>query len=399
MSVINKMLRDLDENKHRPESKPDSIQSDVTRRTGVIPQQLPHQLGVNAVVIMAAVALLLVVAIAWWLGLEMGKKVNLSTPLATPAVQSEVTPLATPLAIPTTTESRAAITPQLVTTTVSDSMVSNNTDTSATEVEHAARTATSAAVATQASHGEQEAKAKTVNNASDTASGNAGNDLPATNQELQVAVADAGEQANAQPSMRITAASKSQDELAQDAYIKGNVAYHRGEINEAIAEYQKALELKPEMHDARAQWVAVLFAKQEVSRALAILQQGINLFPQHTAYRLVAARIWQDQQQPTRALEVLLATSPNERIQEYLQLQAALAQQTKRWQVALESWQTLLQQFGADGRSLLGSAIALDNLGRLEEAKMYYLQAREQGGLSQPSQQFIAQRLQQLEGI
>ena len=220
-----------------------------------------------------------------------------------------------------------------------------------------------------------------------------------TPQPEQVSVAKPSTTAEPVSSMSITASSKTDLELAQDVHVKGNLAYQRGDVEEAILHYQRALRLKPDLHDSRARLVAIFYAKQNINEANVLLQQAIKSYPEHTAYRLLAARIWQEQGVPERALQVLHEHTPTTRAKEYWQLQAALAQQAKQWQVALQSWQALLQNFNNDARWLLGSAIALDQLQRFEEARVYYLQAQQDGSLSQASLNFVAQRLAQLDGI
>ena len=398
MSVINKMLRDLDANKQQPESNYTQNTGEGARPTGIIASQSPRQVRLSSVILVGSIIIVLGVAIgvAWWLGLAMGKQNAATTPVSMVSNDSGGAVVAvtqTPVSASMEQEEQEKLADKnvLLATKSDENTVSTEQLTAHSQIQPTAQLEVQPTVELAEQSTAQPSVLKPPP------------DEQLLAEEQQLAEVKQQEEPKeplaTPPSMQITVASKSNDELAQDAYVKGNVAYQRGEVNEAVAAYQKALELKPELHDARAQWVALLFAKQEVNRALALLQQGMNLFPQHTPYRLLAARIWQDQQQPSRALDVLLTSPPTERIQEYLQLQAALAQQTQRWQVALESWQTLLQQYGLDVRGLLGSAIALDNLARFDEAKMYYLQAREQGGLSQQSQNFIAQRLRQLEGI
>ena len=76
MSVINKMLRDLDANKQQPESNYTQNTSEGARPTGVIASQSPRQVRLSSVILVGSIIIVLGVAIgvAWWLGLAMGKQ-------------------------------------------------------------------------------------------------------------------------------------------------------------------------------------------------------------------------------------------------------------------------------------------------------------------------------------
>ncbi|WP_111978321.1 tetratricopeptide repeat protein [Algibacillus agarilyticus] len=197
----------------------------------------------------------------------------------------------------------------------------------------------------------------------------------------------------AKPIFSMRPTEKSADELARKALDKGNEAYNRGRFSLAEIEYKKALSIKPALHEARAQWVGLLYGEKNHQKALNILQRGIKNYPEHTGYRLLAARVWLSIEQPHSALNVLLNHTPQERAIEYYQLSAALAQQTMQWSLALQNWQALLLNNQPQGQWLLGAAIAFEKLGKAKEADKHYKQALTVGGLSQSSLEFIKLKL------
>ncbi|AWB68817.1 hypothetical protein C2869_21505 [Saccharobesus litoralis] len=186
---------------------------------------------------------------------------------------------------------------------------------------------------------------------------------------------------------------KSNYDLAAKALQRGDEAQSRGRFIQAESEYKKALKLQPDLHDARAKWVSLLYGEADQQQAIRVLQQAIDNYPEHTGYRLLLARIYQELGQSAAALHSLTGHSPLSNVNEYHQLTAALAQQNQQWQLALEHWQILLLSNRPRGKWLLGAAIAFEKQNKLNEAEKHYKQALQVGGLSNASLIYIQQKL------
>ncbi len=220
------------------------------------------------------------------------------------------------------------------------------------------------------------------------------NDAKAESKEVEVTT---------EPSFSIKKSDKTPSELAQAALSKGIAAYNKGYIAQAENEFSNALSLQPSLHDARARWSALLYGEQRYRVALSKLNQGISLYPHHTGYRMLAAKIYLKLNNAIQALAALSDFTPAEYDQKFYQLKAGLAQKNKDWHLALSSWQLLLANSGPIGSALdkskwlLGIAIAYQQLGNNGDAKKHYTQAISAGGLSKTSKAYAVTQLKAMD--
>ncbi|WP_371376625.1 tetratricopeptide repeat protein [Thalassotalea aquiviva] len=160
--------------------------------------------------------------------------------------------------------------------------------------------------------------------------------------------------------------------------------------------FEEALILSPNQVNARKQLAALWFGKDAVESAVNLLKQGLILRPHNQEFRLMLARILTKVQQPNQAFNLLLS-SPHNDNSEYLQALAHLAVETEHYVDAIYSYKKLLQLKPRQSQWWLGLAIALDKNGQLDEARMAYQSAIDNGKLSIGSSQFVQQRLSDLE--
>jgi len=179
---------------------------------------------------------------------------------------------------------------------------------------------------------------------------------------------------------------------------RGFQALEQNQPSQARVEFSKALQLEHSAHEVREQLAALVYASGDLPRAVNLLEEGLQLQPQRSSFRLMLARIFVQQQQLTQALAYLEGASPEIAGHvDYYAMQAGLAQRLDRQQLALTSYQRLLRYEPSRARWWLGYAIANDKLANYAEALSAYRQAQLVGQLSANSSEFVASRITQLE--
>ncbi|QEP42136.1 tetratricopeptide repeat protein [Ectothiorhodospiraceae bacterium BW-2] len=153
-------------------------------------------------------------------------------------------------------------------------------------------------------------------------------------------------------------------ELAQAAYQRGETAYHNRDIENATAAWREALEHWPHHHPSREAWLrALLFDQKQPQQAEEVLQQGIELAPHHSPYRLQLARLYHQQEQSDKAMALLqagLVTTPQQ--PEYHAMLATLQQQQGNHSPALEHFTQAVAIDPEQSRWWLGLALSAEAL-------------------------------------
>lgn len=187
-------------------------------------------------------------------------------------------------------------------------------------------------------------------------------------------------------------------QLAEKAVTRANKALDSNDFESAVSAYTEALRYTPDDERVRQKLAALYYGKGDVRRAFDLLQSGIELNHNGETLRIALAKLLMKENQTEAALSPLsyLPQSPSV---EYLSLRAALAQKSKFNDIALESYQLLIQKEANNGRWWLGLAIQQERAFQLPEAKQSYLQAQNKVGLSVQSQAFIRDRLNVLASL
>ncbi|NTS75861.1 hypothetical protein HR060_03185 [Catenovulum sp. SM1970] len=367
MSVINKMLQDLDE---QQKSKKDSNEQlsypkiDVT----VQPNKLPKSLMLAVVLVLSTIV---ASATLWWWQNQADEAVT--QPIASEVVIKKPVEQKQPQAESTirkTEEPVVAAKPADKPEQKKAPTIAFNANVKAIEENKLASTNQPVDDTDQNTQAESLTTPVTTENVP----------VESINKTVETVLADEAQEPKV-ASFNKTPSSKTPEQMAEKAFKRGSDAYLRGRFALAESEFKKALAFQPDLHEARAQWVGLLFGEQNYQKAMTLLQYGITLYPEHTGYRMLAARIWLELEQPQTALQVLQDHSPNERFNDFYQLKAALSQQNQKWQLALDSWQALLKANPNQQRGtwLLGAAIAYEQLNKSIDALDYYRLALKMG--------------------
>ncbi|WP_299805427.1 tetratricopeptide repeat protein [uncultured Shewanella sp.] len=385
MSVINKMLKDLDERQ-----QPHGIESMATPQLAFKPKASSKRTLLLTSIVSIAVGGLVV-----FFGLNLMQTETAKTEVAmTEAVNATVA------------ETKKA-------ETVTAETVTAKTETAKTEVAmieavnatvaetKKAETVTAETVTAETVTAKTET-AKTETAKTETVKAEAVHSEVAkiekpTPAELNIAPASRSNQLHNSGNMAVKEVKLSPEELAQKQMILASDAQQQGLHSDALTYYEAALMYNPALHQARRQVAALYYGQNKLAKAAKTLEQGQLLFPQEYEFSLLLARVQQAGGQSELALKSLamIPDSSGLAIKKWHQ-QSDLAQKQKDFPVAEQSFRQLAKHEPLQGRWWMGLAYALDAQQKYTEAKSAYNQALSQGNLSAQAKVYVDNRLLQL---
>lgn len=214
-------------------------------------------------------------------------------------------------------------------------------------------------------------------------------------QVTDVLVEDVQPKASGQMAVKEVKLSPSQ--LAQKQLALASDAEKQGQLPKAMDHYAKALKLDSSQHGARKQLAALYYGQHELSKAADVLSQGRLLYPQEFEFALLLARVQHAMGDTTAALASLKHIPDSHALarQKWL-AQTDLAQQQGQFTLVEQAYRQLLQQEPQQAKWWMGLAYALDSQKQFAEASQAYRSALGYSGLSTQATAFIEQRLQQL---
>jgi MSHA biogenesis protein MshN len=159
------------------------------------------------------------------------------------------------------------------------------------------------------------------------------------------------------------------------------------------------LAIDPNNIKTRKKLASLLFAQGNYIQSEQLLAQGIKLHPAQSDLRLMLARLYMAQKKSAQAIDILAKFQPSTANQvEYLAYRASLAQQLKQTQLAMSDYLVLTKIEPGNARWWLGLAIIRDQLGERTIALQAYNKANELGQLDGSVNDFIQQRISVLIG-
>jgi len=178
---------------------------------------------------------------------------------------------------------------------------------------------------------------------------------------------------------------------------KAKKSLNSGYITEAIEQFKEVL-LADDAHvEARNLLAVAWYGRGENQMAVTILNDGLGRYPQVEEWRLTAAKMFFKENNPSGAFSYLEADLLSAST-EYYRMKGSLARQLQRFDKA-ESAYSMLTQLQPDvGNWWLGYAISLDSQSKSQLALASYKMVVEKGGVSKPSLDFVLQRIEQLQG-
>lgn len=176
-----------------------------------------------------------------------------------------------------------------------------------------------------------------------------------TTQETEATSQSSGE-------FRLEPVQLTPEEIANQHISKAQKAQQQGRLTAAEEYWRKALSATPENKEVRKKLAALQFGRNKVSQALTTLEAGFQMSPEDYEFRLLSARILEKEARPAAALSLLKQATPRaENYPEYFQKQALLAQEVGDYQSAARAYERLIEAAPSEGRWYLGKAIAQQN--------------------------------------
>ncbi|WP_286295488.1 tetratricopeptide repeat protein [Vibrio apostichopi] len=187
-------------------------------------------------------------------------------------------------------------------------------------------------------------------------------------------------------------------QLSDNAVGRAQKALDANDLAGALKGYTEALRYTPRNEDVRQKLAILYFGKGDTRKAYELYQSGIKLNTNSEKLRLGLSKLLVKANQAEAALSPLVHLPPNPS-KDYLAMRAALSQKSQQEEIALESYQKLVEVDSANARWWLGLAIQQERQLDFSAAKESYQGALTRVGISSQSQNFVRDRLKIIDAL
>ena len=190
---------------------------------------------------------------------------------------------------------------------------------------------------------------------------------------------------------------RSPDERAESDFRRGAVLLNQGRVSEAGEAFNAALAHSPSHEAARQALVALNLEQRRIDDARRLLQEGLAIDPANPQFALVLGRIHVERREYALALEVLGgAHAAAQSNPEFRALSGTALQRLERYAEAADAFRSALRGAPNNGQAWAGLAISLDAQGRRPEAIEAFQRALAAAPAGSELGSFIEQRLRAL---
>ena len=185
---------------------------------------------------------------------------------------------------------------------------------------------------------------------------------------------------------------------AEAHFRRASLLLSHGRVSEAEEQLSAALHADPAHAAARQAYVALLLEQRRLGVAQRLLQEALAMNPEQPTFALALARIHVGAREYGAALEVLDRAGPAVGNAEFQAMRGAVLQRVGRHGDAVEAYQNALRAGGAQpATTWIGLGISLESLGRRSEAAMAYRRALTVGPIAQEAREYAQDRARALE--
>jgi len=184
-------------------------------------------------------------------------------------------------------------------------------------------------------------------------------------------------------------------ELIVQKLARAEKSINNNDIIKAEQLFEDILIIDPNQKQARKKLAALWFGRQAYQQAVNLLSQGIAIDKFDSEMRLMKAQIQLKQGQETAAYNTLKPLASIEQ-KEYQVMLANIAQKIEQYSSAIMAYQVLIKMQPDSGRWYLGLAIVYDKNSQFSLAVNAYALALTKADLSASSVKFAKQRMQAL---
>lgn len=184
------------------------------------------------------------------------------------------------------------------------------------------------------------------------------------------------------------------NEQAEAAYRRAAAANRQGRSSEAVEALREALKADPRHISARQLFLSILVERKQLDEASTLLREGLELLPQQSAWAMALARIEVEKGQLSQAWETLQRHLPQaENNADYRGFAGTLLQRLQKPKEAVPHYQAALRLKPAESRWWLGLGLALEADGRVAEAREAYQKAQAANNLGAEGAALVEQKL------
>ncbi len=170
-----------------------------------------------------------------------------------------------------------------------------------------------------------------------------------------------------------------------------------GNYDTAINDLTALLDMEPAYKDARVSLAALLIDRGDNTRALAIINKGMEITPNHLPFVELKARLLSLAGKTDQAITLLQKEAPPlQENPEYHAFLAALYEQNNNDKLASRLYSQLTTLDPKNSNWWFGLGVSLDKLGQAKQAVLAYNKANAAGGLTMESNSFLQDRLRAL---
>jgi len=253
---------------------------------------------------------------------------------------------------------------------------------------------------------------KTVNAQADNAETDSGSGVyeePETAETASLAPPQTFELTNTQPSIAPTQATQGSfviekstvrltpEQRVEQLLEEAKLSFDKGYITEAVDKLQQLLRVSDGHEEARNLLAGAWYGRGELNQAVNVLNDGLQRYPRVELWRLTAAKIFFKENNPAGAFSYL-DIGLDGASKEFYSMKGSLARQLKQFNKAEMAYNKLTRIEPSAGTWWLGLAISQDSQGKQVEALQSYKRVLETGGVSSDSLIFTQQRIEQLKG-
>ncbi len=188
------------------------------------------------------------------------------------------------------------------------------------------------------------------------------------------------------------------NERAENEFRRAVNLVNQGRIAEGMDGFRSALKIDPAHEAARQTLVALLLEAKRVDEAAVVLQEGLASVPENTAFGMLLARIMVERDDIPAALALLQKhAAPPDRNPDFHAFAGALYQRLDRHREAIEQYQSALRLAPSAGIWWIGLGISFQAVARRKDALEAFTRAKSAGTLAPDLLAFVDQRLRQLQ--
>ncbi len=188
------------------------------------------------------------------------------------------------------------------------------------------------------------------------------------------------------------------EDVAEADFRRGAILLNQGRVGEAEEAFSAALATQPGHEGARQALISLHLENRRVDEARRLLQEGLAVNPGNAAFAGVLARIFIERRDYAAALSVLDAARTSNAMDAGLNaLRGTVLQRMGRHAEAVDAFELSLRTAPQNGQVLVSQGISLETMGRRAEAASAFRRALAAAPLGTELKTFAEQRLRALQ--